>query len=266
MILSSSPVRDDARLLRQFRLALQSGAIVPHYQPEVDFDRPDWMGFEALSRWRNPESADISPAVFIPLAERHGLLAELTMRQINHLALDAPLLTQRFDQVALGFNLSATLLGHGGIQDALARAVGVCRDLPLTWEVEITETEPIVDFGATRAQLNHWRELGVKIVLDDFGTGWSNWVRAELLPVDRIKIDSGFVRDLPSASVQSVLREIRARALAQDIELTVEGVETAEQENRLRALGFTRFQGWLYAQAMPLTEVLASSGFLKHRL
>ena len=79
------------------------------------------MGFEALSRWRNPESGDISPAVFIPLAEQHGLLAELTMRQINHLALDAPLLTQRFDQVALAFNLSATLLGHGGIQDALAR-------------------------------------------------------------------------------------------------------------------------------------------------
>ena len=85
-------------------------------------------------------------------------------------------------------------------------------------------------------------------MLDDFGTGWSNWVRAELLPVDRIKIDSAFVRDLPSASVQAVLREIRARALAQDIELTVEGVETAEQEIRLRALGFTRFQGMQHAR------------------
>lgn len=264
--MSSSLVRDDVPLLHRLRLGLRSGSIGPHYQPEVDFDRPRWVGFEALSRWHDPDRGDVSPAIFIPLAEQDGLLAELTMGQIRRLALDAPSLTQKFEQVALAFNLSPSLIGHGGIQATLERAVDDCRHLPLTWEIEITESEAIADFGPCRAQLNRWHDLGVKIVLDDFGSGWSDWVRTALLPVDRIKIDSAFVRALPSANVQASLRDIRSRALAQGIELTVEGVETAEQEAQLRDLGFTRFQGWLYAKAMPLAEVLTASGFFRSRL
>ena len=95
---SLPPVRDEVQLLHQFRLGLQSGAIGPHYQPEIDFDRPHWMGLEALSRWHDPNGGDISPGVFIPLAEKHGLLAELTCVQIAQLAQDAPALVEAFGE------------------------------------------------------------------------------------------------------------------------------------------------------------------------
>lgn len=259
-------MRDEVQLLRKFRLGLQSGAIEPHYQPEIDLHRPDWMGFEALSRWHDPDWGDISPGVFIPLAEKQGLLADLTIAQIHQLSQDAPALVQAFGQVSLAFNLSPHLIGHAGVWAALTQALKTSVALKLSWEIELTENEAIADFGSALAQLAPLRRLGAKVVLDDFGTGWSNWSRAEMLQADGIKIDSMFVRTLASPQVQTMLGQIADQARAMGMGVTVEGVETSEQETLLRQLGLTRFQGWLYAKAMPLHELLVPDATFKNRL
>ena len=253
---SQPTVRDEVQLLRKFRLGLQSGAIEPHYQPEIDLHRPDWMGFEALSRWHDPEWGDISPGVFIPLAEKQGLLAELTCVQIHKLAQDAPRLTATFGQVALALNLSPRLIGHAEVWSALTQALACTQKLDLSWELEITEAEPIADFGKAGLALQALREQGVKIVLDDFGTGWSSWSRAELLRAQRLKVDSVFVRHHQTEAAQQFLKRVADHARTAPIEITVEGIETEAEESALKAYGFSRFQGWLYAKAMPLQEVL----------
>ena len=214
------------------------------------------MGFEALSRWHDAESGDISPAVFIPLAEKHGLLADLTCNQIQHLQKAAPELCQRFGEVALAFNLSPTLIGHEAIWAQLLATRQATSHLPLTWEVEITESEPIDDFALAESQLSLLRQQGIKVVLDDFGTGWSNVVRLALLGVHRIKVDSVFVRNLQRPATLQVLRGVLGLAHSMNLEITIEGVETTEQATALREMGFDRFQGWLYAKAMPLADVL----------
>ncbi|MEY2804797.1 MAG: hypothetical protein RL657_2133 [Pseudomonadota bacterium] len=247
---------DEKQLLERLRIGLRHGAIQAHFQPELDDDRPDWVGFEALARWQDPVLGEVSPAVFIPLAERHDLLAELTCAQIRSLSQAAEQLCRRFSSVALAFNLSPRLIGQADIWGALLQARTATAHLPLTWEVEITESEPIDDFGQAEVQLAVLRQQGIKVVLDDFGTGWSNLVRLALLGVHRIKVDSVFVRHLENPATQAVLQGVLQLARAMSLEITIEGVETRSQEAALRQMGFRRFQGWLCAKAMPLADAL----------
>ena len=141
-----------------------------------------------------------------------------TMSPIAQLAQDAPALVEAFGEVALALNLSPRLIGNPDIEARLLQALEQTQGLNLTWELEITESEPIADFGRVTATLAQLRRKGVKIVLDDFGTGWSSWSRAELLNADRIKIDSVFVRQHQSPAAQSVQNfghtAFHARALA----------------------------------------------------
>ena len=247
---------EEEQILERLKIGLRNEAVRPFFQPELDFSRSDWMGFEALSRWIDPQLGEVSPAVFIPLAEKHQLLAELTRCQIMALQQAAPHLCRRYRSVSLAFNLSPRLIGHPDVWDALTQTRKATAELPLIWEVEITESEPIADFDQAEAALSLLRQQGIKVVLDDFGTGWSNLVRVALLGVHRIKVDSVFVRHLERPGAQAVLQGLFQLAQDMKLEITIEGVETPHQEAVLRQMGFKRFQGWLYARALPLGDLL----------
>jgi EAL domain-containing protein (putative c-di-GMP-specific phosphodiesterase class I) len=158
---------EEEQILERLKIGLRNEAIRPFFQPELDFSRSDWMGFEALSRWIDPQLGEVSPAVFIPLAEKHQLLAELTRCQIMALQQAAPHLCRRYRSVSLAFNLSPRLIGHPDVWDALTQTRKATAELPLTWEVEITESEPIADFDQAEAALSLLRQQGIKVVLDD---------------------------------------------------------------------------------------------------
>lgn len=243
-------------LLPKLQSAIHLGHLQAHFQPEFDLSRPDWIGFEALSRWQDPEWGIVSPAVFIPLAEKHGLLAQLTCLQVLHLTQSASSLCQRFGQISLGLNVSPRLIGHPDLWATLLKSLQDTSHLPLTWDIEITESEPIEDFEQAEIALSVLRQHGFRVVLDDFGTGWSNLVRLALLGIQRIKVDSVFVRNLHRPATQTVMRGMLELAKAMQLEITIEGVETLDQQSALQQMGFERFQGWLYAPALPLGELL----------
>ncbi|MDI9332242.1 MAG: EAL domain-containing protein [Alphaproteobacteria bacterium] len=185
---------ENKKPIEKLRLALTTGAIKAYYQPEIDFSLPNWLGFEALTRRFDPDLGEVSPAQFIPWAQVHGLLAQLTLMQIRQMEQDAPKLLSQQKHISLGLNLSPSLLGHHEIWAAFEKATHVTRQWPITWEVELSESEAIHDFGLARHFLRELQQMGIKVLLDDFGTGWSNPTRLEMLDIDGIKVDAIFVR------------------------------------------------------------------------
>ena len=240
-------------LQQDLRQALVDGGFEIHYQPLVALRNDEVTGCEALLRWRHPERGMVSPAEFIPVAEDTGLIVELgewVLRTACAEAAGWP------DHVRLAVNVSPVQLK---CQTLALKVVGALADsgLPASrLELEITEAVLIRDDEAALAILHQLRAIGVRIALDDFGTGYSSLSYLKRFPFDKIKIDRCFVSDVAeidgsAAIVQAVVNIAAARNMT----TTAEGVETLEQKERLRALGCTEMQGYLFSAARPGPEV-----------
>jgi len=241
------------KMQQDLRQALVDGGFEIHYQPVVDLRHDQVAGCEALLRWRHPERGMVSPAEFIPVAEDTGLIVELgewVLRTACAEAANWP------DHVRLAVNVSPVQLK---CQSLALKVVSALADsgLPASrLELEITEAVLIRDDEAALAILHQLRAIGVRIALDDFGTGYSSLSYLKRFPFDKIKIDRCFVSDVAeidgsSAIVQAVVNIAAARNMT----TTAEGVETLEQKERLRALGCTEMQGYLFSAAKPGPEV-----------
>ena len=244
-----------ARLTMQqdLRQALVDGGFEIHYQPVVDLRDNEVTGCEALLRWRHPERGMVSPAEFIPVAEDTGLIVELgewVLRTAcaeaagwpSHVRLAVNVSPVQLKCPTLGLEIAGALAASGLPADRL--------------EIEITEAVLIRDDEMALAILHQLRDLGVRIALDDFGTGYSSLSYLKRFPFDKIKIDRCFVSDIAeidgsAAIVQAVVNIAAARHMT----TTAEGVETQEQKERLRALGCTEMQGYLFSAAKPGPEV-----------
>jgi predicted signal transduction protein with EAL and GGDEF domain len=254
------PSMDEAAVERlaletDLRHALERGELRLHYQPIVELGTGTVREVEALLRWEHPRRGLIPPISFIPIAEETGLIVPIGRWIIEEACrqLRAWDLAHRERQpLAIAVNLSARQLRDPDLVGDVDRALHACGLAPARLRLEITEDVLVEDTAAAAAALVRLKALGVGLAIDDFGTGYASLGYLKRLPVDMLKIDRSFVEGLgreerDSAIVQGVL------SLAGNLrlEVTGEGIETAEQLERLRALGCDLGQGFYFAR--PLT-------------
>ncbi|MFC5552342.1 putative bifunctional diguanylate cyclase/phosphodiesterase [Methylobacterium iners] len=228
------------------------------YQPIMDVTSTKVVAFEALARWDSPHLGRVSPMDFIPVAERSGLIQELT-RSLFAKALSA--LEGWPEDVALSFNLSTCDIAAPAAMAQMAGLITSSGVRPERILFEVTETALMRDCADARQSLMSLKALNIAIAIDDFGNGYSSLSYVHKLPLDKLKIDRSFIADVATdQACRDIVRSIVDLCRNLRIACIVEGVETQEQMLVLRSLGCLFMQGYLFSRPMPLAEVAA---FLK---
>jgi diguanylate cyclase (GGDEF)-like protein/PAS domain S-box-containing protein len=249
----NTSVTDRLELLNRLRQAISNEDFVLHYQPKVSLASQKIIGAEALVRWNSAHSGMVSPASFIPLAEETGLIIPLgewvlrTACRQNRAWQDAG-----YPAIPISVNLSPRQLARGDIVEVVERILDETGLQAQYLELEITESVMTTDVEKSFALLTRLRALGVKISLDDFGTGYSSLSYLKRFPVDTLKIDQSFVRDI--ATDQDSAAIVKAIiSLGRNLNLTVlaEGIESAEQFRFLLENGCDEGQGYLMSKPIP---------------
>lgn len=264
-ILGGSVV-DDARDPVRLRAALQAGELVPYFQPLVDLRRGRPHQIEALLRWEHPELGTLAPHRFLPAIEASALVVPVG-RAVLDAALDRLVLLEHHGVRLPGgvaVNVASGQLTRPGLARDVLSALDRHRVCGGQLTLEITEATVLNDLAVARAELDAVVAMGVHVVVDDFGVGWSNLTRVLELPVDGLKIDRGIaarVLDDPRAAAMVASTIELARRLS--LEVTAEGVEDTAVRDHLTAAGVRWAQGRLYSPAVPgaaLADVLAGLG------
>ena len=238
----------------ELRKALQSDQFELHYQVQMDSShRP--LGAEALIRWLHPERGLVSPGQFIPLAEETGLILPIGQWVLN--AACAQLKTWERDVLTRGLVLAVNVSARqfrqtdfvAQVQAALQRH-GIN---PTLLKVELTESMLLENIEDTIATMKELKQIGVRFSLDDFGTGYSSLQYIKRLPLDQLKIDQSFVRDIATdSSDKAIVRTIIAMAQSLNLDIIAEGVETEDQRQRLLEMGCIHYQGYLLGKPVPI--------------
>ena len=245
-------VQDQHALEIDLRLALQRGEFELHYQPFVNILTSEVCGFEALVRWHHPLQGLVPPDRFIPLAEETGVIVPLGAWVLKRACADAATWPAN---MRLAVNLSPVQLRHGGIVETVEAAL-ISSGLPAErLELEVTETVMLAG-AESREALRAIGGMGISIVLDDFGTGYASLSYLADMPFSKIKIDRGFVADLPTRPTsRAIVAAITNLARELDMQITAEGVETEEQLLILKAAGCTNAQGYFFARPRPIADI-----------
>jgi len=253
------PQSDDARLLADLRRAIKAGELAMVYQPQMDRAGEQLVGCEALVRWNHPERGAVSPAEFVPLAERAGVISELTDFVVRRVCRDMAAYP-----VPVAFNASALEFSKPGFAERLGRLIKSCGHDPSRLEVEITETAVVDDAEAAKANIVRLRAMGVKVALDDFGAGYTSLRFLRMFPFDKLKIDREFIqgceKDPEAATIVHAVVSI-GRALG--MKVVAEGVETEAERTFLRVAGVHAMQGWLFGKAVSAPELAARFGLAR---
>jgi len=242
------------------RLALRRNELVLHYQPRMRMSDGALVGVEALIRWQHPRRGLLGPGKFIGVAEDSGLIVPIGEWVLEHACAQLGEWHRTLDPgLRMSVNISVGQVADG---ERLYRAVegsvkGSGVD-PATLELELTESHLMQNIAEKAALLNRLGELGVGLAIDDFGTGYSSLSYLKTLPVDSIKIDSSFVRDIHSdANDEAIIKAILAMAHSLHLTVVAEGVETEEQFRALRELGCDEYQGYHTSPALAPAEFAA---------
>ena len=231
-----------------------------HYQPIVRFSDGVTVAVEALARWTDPVAGAIDPDVFVTVAERTGLVASLDDFVLDRACADAKALADTYGRpVDVHVNVSAARLGRHGVEDAVARALQRHGVRPGRLVVEITETRRIPDLPLAAAVAARLRDSGVRVALDDFGSGFNALAQLHALPVDIVKLDSSLT-DVDTAPEQAaaLCRSVLTICAQLGITVVAEGVETAQRADALATLGCRLGQGYLFGQARPVHRLAAA--------
>jgi diguanylate cyclase (GGDEF)-like protein len=235
------------------RRALAAGEFEVYYQPLVRLSDGAITGYEALLRWQHPERGFISPAEFIPIAEEIGLIVpigEWVLRQACAQASKWP------HDVKIAVNLSAVQLRNRDLVQVVMLALANSGLAPTRLELEITESVFLADNDLTLSILHDLRGFGVRIAMDDFGTGYSSLSYLRSFPFDKIKLDRSFVRDLGvKPDSFAIVQSIAALGTSLGMTTIAEGIETAEQLERVKAAGFAEGQGYLFGRPQPVERI-----------
>lgn len=238
-------------LSTNLKKAIQSGELSLYYQPQVDQVTEEIIGLEALCRWFTPEGA-VSPGVFIPIAEESGLILEIGEFVLR----EGCLKTSKWDKAGLlngrvAINISARQLSHVDFIDTLDRIVSETQCDPKLIELEITESSILNDPEYVIALLHTLKERGFFISIDDFGTGYSSLSYLKNLPIDKLKIDQSFIRNITdNRKNQTIVKTIIALAKGLEIKVLAEGVETTEELEFLRINQIDSIQGYYFYKPM----------------
>ena len=250
-------IQDRALLERDLRIAIQDGQIEPNYQPIVDLQTGDILGYEILARWRHPTRGMIMPDQFIPIAEDTGQIGDLSMGLLRRACMEAHSLP---GVPRLSLNISTVQLPDTLLAQKVLKIVTECAFPIARLGIEVTEDGLVSDFEKARQILQSFKNLGVEIALDDFGTGYSSLCHLRELPCDVLKIDKSFVHDVSdSDEARNIIKTIVDLGRNFSLKVTAEGVETAEQATELAALGCDTGQGYLFGRPLPVLEIAQSA-------
>ncbi len=251
-------VAEHLHMIAAMRQALANGDFKLHYQPQFSLADQRVVGAEALLRWNHPEFGAVSPARFVPLAERCGLIVELGTWALHEACRQAKTWQATgLRGLVIAINVSPVQLRRPGLEEALARAIeetGIaanCIDLELTESLLLADSQPL------RERLARLRGLGVLLSIDDFGTGYSNLSYLKKFDVQRLKIDQSFVRRMTdNSNDDSIVRAIVQIAGSLKLDAVAEGIEDPATLQRLIELGCGYGQGFLWSPALPADEFL----------
>ena len=227
------------------------------YQPIIDLATGACLRVEALLRWRHPQLGLVSPAEFIPLVERGGLMRSLTTKACELAFADLEAWSRRGHDVGASVNISASLLEVDGFVDELLTAIARCGLSPERIELELTESVPIADTPRVRAALQRLVDSGLMLALDDFGLGENGLRYLRDLPTRVLKIDRLFVRELAdNPRDQIIVRAIVSMAQALGYRVTAEGVETERALELLKSWGCDAAQGYFICKPIPFADLI----------
>ncbi|MGB7648463.1 MAG: phosphodiesterase DibA [Pseudomonas fluorescens] len=241
----------------ELRRALEQQELRVYYQPVHNLQDSRLLGVEALVRWQHPERGLVPPGEFIPIAERTGLIADIdawvmdqACRQMcQWLAEGAPL-------SFVAVNVSSRLFARRELYEQVAQVLHETGLDPAFLELEVTESAVMDDPEVALEQLHRLRELGLRLAIDDFGTGYSSLLRLKRLPVQKLKIDQGFVAGLPwDEDDAAIVRVVIALAKSMGMQVQAEGIEQVEQARFLLEQACDMGQGYWFGRPMPATEI-----------
>lgn len=236
--------------------ALERGEISLFYQPQVALQGGQVVGFEALMRWQHPTRGFVSPASFIPIAEVGGHILQLGAWAIDEACRQLAEWRERgYAPVRVAVNLSARQFLQPGLTDCVAAALTRHQVAPACLELEITEGTAMQNGEGTIDIMHKLKQLGVKLALDDFGTGYSSLAYLKRFPLDVLKIDQAFVRNLlTDPGDAAIVRAVVALASSFGMSVIAEGVEQTEQLAFLNTLACAEYQGFLFSKPLPAAE------------
>ena len=237
----------------ELRSALSRDQLEVHFQPVVDPRSGRVTGSEALARWRHPERGVLLPEEFVPFAEESGLIVPLGAAVLRA-ACEATVAwnRERTDPLDVAVNLSARQLSHPRLVEVVREALDATGLPAGQLCLEVTETVVMEDPAAHGELLGRLRDLGVRIAIDDFGTGYSSLAYLLSLPVDVLKVDKSFVAAVDGGGPgTAIVTAVVALAQTLGLGVVAEGVETADQQATLLALGVGSAQGWLWGRPVP---------------
>jgi diguanylate cyclase (GGDEF)-like protein/PAS domain S-box-containing protein len=240
------------------RTAIERGDLQLHYQPLVSLETVSVVGFEALVRWTHPERGPLSPADFIPVAEESGLILPLGRWVLEEACRQMQEWSDTYPGVPLvvSVNLSARQFRQPDLPGQVAEVLQRTGLDPHQLCLEVTESVMMDDAETATVTLRKLKELGTCLSIDDFGTGYSSLSYLKRFPVDYVKIDRSFIKDLGNHAVDSeIVRAVIRLASAVGMSAVAEGVETEEQMRRLRALGCPLVQGFYLSRPKPAAEI-----------
>jgi diguanylate cyclase (GGDEF)-like protein len=243
-------MEDEIRLRHELesgiRRGIKAGEFVPYYEQQIDLETGKLVGFEMLARWNSPKHGLVKPEVFIPIAEEIDLIAELSETLIEQALQDAKAWDPR---LTLSINISPLQLQDPWFAQRLLQMMVDAGFPPNRLEIEITENCLHQNIGAVRSIVTSLKNQGVRISLDDFGTGFSSLSQLRTLPFDRIKIDRSFVADLGEDEASNELVEaIISLGRGMSLPITAEGIENTRALDALKAMGDLKGQGYLYGR------------------
>lgn len=249
--------QNQLQLINDLWLAKDNNELRLFYQPKFCAPRGPIIGFEALLRWQHPRRGLLAPDVFLPLAEKTGLIVTMgnwvideACRQLREWHL------QGNTDWSVAVNLSALQFEQAGLVETVVNALKTHRIPPELLTLEVTETTAMRDPDESVRILTELTELGVKASIDDFGTGYSSLLYLKRLPASELKIDRAFVNELQAQTEDAtIVTAIVALAQTLNLKVVAEGVETAEQQQFLTGLGCNTLQGYLLGRPVPPDQV-----------
>ena len=237
--------------------AVDNGELSINYQPKLNIATGLIDSVEALVRWHHPEQGPIAPEDFLPLAEESGLFNRISDQVLQRACRDAAnWRNQGLGDISVSVNLSGQQVFRDDLYDRVSDALELS-GLPAEYlELEVTESVLMEDVAHAQDFLNQLRSLGVQLALDDFGTGYSSLSYLKRLPIDTLKIDRSFLREVNGGGDSQVIEAIMAMAESLKMSVVAEGVETREQLSYLKKRGCDYAQGYLISRPLPAHEIL----------
>ncbi|WP_233209227.1 GGDEF domain-containing phosphodiesterase [Mycobacterium sp. ENV421] len=248
------------QLLGRLRVAIDEAALTLVYQPKFDLKTGLIVGVEALLRWPQPDGSVLAPEAFLPLVRRHGLMGSVTQMVIGQALDDAVVWHRAGADIPVAVNLFAPSMANVGLPATIAKALADHHLPPSALAVEITEELFLDSTERTRLVLNELRRSGIRIAIDDFGSGYSALSYLRDLPIDEVKLDRSFIAPISADErAAAVVRAVVDLAHVLDLSVVVEGVEDAETAAMVKACGCDVGQGFYYSPPLSPEGLLAAA-------